>query len=415
MLSFPIMSPKTRLTSHERALVLTVSSVHALVHMAMLALPCLLLPIKEEFGTSLVGVAWAANAAGLAFGLFALPAGFLADRLSPRWALSLCLVGMGMSSLFTGLSTNIYTFIVAVFLLGAFGGLYHPAGLSLISQGVSSRRAKAISYHGIAGSIGLACGPLLAGVIYSLYNWRLTYHIYLFAFLAALAFLFLVARKTSSGEPTKTPNPNSAENPEPKTSIRRFFLTRRMLIFYAASATTSFVFHGSLNFLPTFLAEQLGPRIEGINIVLTGNIFTALMLLLGVVGQYVGGLFHETVKQTKVLAIVNGAVTVMLLGMGLFLGWWVLPFTLLFGLIYFANQPLTNTLAADFSPNDIRGRTYGILFITNFGLGSFGSSVGGYIGSATSLSFIYLGMAGASVVGFLLCVLLYFHIKKCGN
>ena len=57
--------------------------------------------------------------------------------------------------------------------LGFFAGLYHPAGLKLISNTDSVPRF--MSYHGIAGSTGLAAGPIIGAGISVILGWRWSY------------------------------------------------------------------------------------------------------------------------------------------------------------------------------------------------------------------------------------------------
>ena len=57
---------------------------------------------------------------------------------------------------------NVWVLGVALVLIGILGGLYHPAGLSLITRGVRSR-ARALGIHGAGGNLGTALAPLADG------------------------------------------------------------------------------------------------------------------------------------------------------------------------------------------------------------------------------------------------------------
>jgi MFS family permease len=48
--------------------------------------------------------------------------------------------------------------------IGLFSGIYHPAGLGLISKGIG-RMSMALGYNGMAGNAGLAAAPILAGLM----------------------------------------------------------------------------------------------------------------------------------------------------------------------------------------------------------------------------------------------------------
>ena len=57
--------------------------------------------------------------------------------------------------------------------LGLVTGLYHPAGLKMVSH--SPNVSRNMSYHGVAGSLGLAAGPIYGGWMASWLGWRIAY------------------------------------------------------------------------------------------------------------------------------------------------------------------------------------------------------------------------------------------------
>ena len=65
----------------ERTWVLTVSGTHALIHATELTFAGLLLRIEDDFGSDLLVLGILANVGAFAFGVGALPAGFLVDKL----------------------------------------------------------------------------------------------------------------------------------------------------------------------------------------------------------------------------------------------------------------------------------------------------------------------------------------------
>ena len=58
-------------------------------------------------------------------------------------------------------------------LLGCVTGLYHPAGLKMVSH--SANISRYMGYHGISGSLGLAIGPIYGSWIASSIGWRFSY------------------------------------------------------------------------------------------------------------------------------------------------------------------------------------------------------------------------------------------------
>ena len=68
---------------------------------------------------------------------------------------------------------------------------------------------------------------------------------------------------------------------------------------------------------------------------------------------------------------------------------------------YFCNQPISNTLIAEFTHSDNRGLGYGINFFLSFGIGSFAAGFGGYIAENMGVASVF------SVMGFLLIPALF--------
>ncbi len=100
-----------------------------------------------------------------------MPAGVLADRYGSKRLVMGCLVGMGGAFLLLSMAQGLLLITGALVLWGAAASVYHPAGLALISKG-AVRRGHVFAYHGIAGNLGTALGPLTATVLLLFFDWR---------------------------------------------------------------------------------------------------------------------------------------------------------------------------------------------------------------------------------------------------
>jgi len=70
----------------------------------------------------------------VAFGLFAIPAGWLADKWSREGMMVVFFLGIGASSAFCSLADSPFEIGLGLTLLGSFAAIYHPVGLSMIIQ-----------------------------------------------------------------------------------------------------------------------------------------------------------------------------------------------------------------------------------------------------------------------------------------
>jgi MFS family permease len=183
--------------SNDRSIVGLVTVAHAMVHTYELSIPVLIPIWLTEFSVIDVGLAqFPVNEAtvgalvtvGFAlFGLGALPSGVLVDRVDARVLITACLVGMGASFLLLAVSPTPAVIGLAMAVWGVAASVYHPSGLSLISRGVE-QRGSAFAYHGMAGNVGIAVGPLLTILLLLAFDWRVV--VAILAVPAALAALY---------------------------------------------------------------------------------------------------------------------------------------------------------------------------------------------------------------------------------
>ena len=156
---------------NDRAIVGLVSLAHAMVHTYELSIPILIPLWLEAFQVdrATIGVVVAIGY-GL-FGLGALPGGVLSDRFGSRRLIAGCLFGMAASFVVLSLAPSILAVGFALVCWGVAASVYHPSGLSLISTGVEAR-GNAFAYHGIAGNVGIALGPLAVTLLLLVADWR---------------------------------------------------------------------------------------------------------------------------------------------------------------------------------------------------------------------------------------------------
>ena len=106
------------MTRDQRRVLTTTCMSHALIHIYELSVPALLWLIQSEFGTDDLQMGTIATVYALLFGMGALPAGFLVDRLGSKPLLVLCLWGGSLSLIGMALSPSIFWFAVAAACMG---------------------------------------------------------------------------------------------------------------------------------------------------------------------------------------------------------------------------------------------------------------------------------------------------------
>jgi MFS family permease len=336
---------------------------HGLIHVYELSVPPLLMLIQSEFGAGDFQMGRVATLYGMLFGLGALPAGWLVDRLGSKPLLLICLWGGSLSLVGMALSPSLVMFAISAAFMGLSLSIYHPAGTALITHSMTPS-GRIFALHGMAGNLGVAGASVLAGS------------------LGAIAGVLLGLRALA------LPSPSLHEI---KAREGRGFWTAFALLLVAA-IFMGMVYRGMTTFLPKFLAvtytadATLGTAV--------GGALTTVALLVGLVGMYTAGRLADGGMRPATVFLIGAVMQVpFFLGIAWTGGSALLPLTMGVAFFHFFTQPVGNQMVADFTPPRLRGLGYGIYFFLAFGAGSTGASLGGWISERYDMATSFGAMA----------------------
>ncbi len=419
----------------------------------MLILPALLIPIGDQFGVSTAQITYLATICYFLYGIMALPGGFLADKLSYKVVLAMFFIGTPAAACIVGSARSVTSLGIGLALLGTFASLYHPSGLAMISHGVRER-GKALGLHGMCGNLGLALSPIMAGILATRFSWRQSYYfLSLPGFIAGAVFL-LISRTALRMEQPDAASPKDLTKNVPQQSKQRFTIWSLILL-YAAMTLMGFAYRGVVTMLPTYLGKfsiglelqsdldngrvssglrqefknnktelsqnatipieesRLGSKWriedEGKNYTVInekgslsvygrrtarGVLFATMVYLVGMLGQYMGGYSSDRWRKTRLYLLFNAVSLPFMILVGLSSGTLMVYIAALFALFHFANQPVENSLIAQYTPPGLRSSSYGLKFFFTFGLGSFASAFSGYVADHFGFSSVFLALGG---------------------
>jgi MFS family permease len=380
---------------------------HGLVHTYELSIPIFMTVWLSEFGVAEATLGTVVGVGYVLFGAGALPGGLLADRFGARTLITACLAGMGLSFVGLALASGLWTVGLALVLWGAAASVYHPAALSLISTGVQ-QRGHGLAWHGIAGNVGIAGGPLATALLLLVVDWQTV------AFLLALPAVgaTILAGWASFDEraAVTAPTEEAGGSPAPSSGLRRLgarsagLFTPAFALVFAAAALSGLYYRGVLTFLPDLLTPLTAAWALPIDVA-AGRYVYAGLLTVGIGGQYVGGRLTEQMRTDLGLAATFGSLAVVAVlflpvagtgTVGLLGASAVLGFTL------FVIQPLYQATVAEYSPADARGLSYGYTYLAVFGVGALGASLAGALLQYAGPSLLFGVLAGIAALGALL-------------
>ena len=373
---------------------------HGMVHAYELAIPIFIIIWMDELQISaaVIGIVVAIGYA--LYGIGAVPSGVATDAYGSKRLLIVCLLGMGGSFLLLGLAGGLVGISVALLFWGAAASIYHPAGLRLISTGIS-RRGTGFAYHGIAGNLGIAVGPLIAVLLLIALEWRVVAIVMALPALAAAGYTAYVSVDETAEIPER--DGGSIEDGSLRSvgellrETRLLFVGGFILVFPIV-ILEGFFYRGVLTFLPNVLASY--PSLEAVTIadreVDPARYVYVGLLFVGMGGQYVGGKLSDRMPPERAvigafaaLAVLSAlfvpAATVGLIPL--------LVVSALLGFVLFGEQPLLQAMVADYSSSDVRGLSYGYMFLGVFGVGALGAAFSGALLAYTTQQIMFLLLA----------------------
>ena len=351
----------------QRKVLTTTCLSHSLIHVYELSVPALLLLIQNEFGTDDLQMGKVAGLYALLFGLGALPAGWLVDRLGSRPLLIACLWGSSLSMVGMAVSPGLSWFAVSAAAMGLFLSIYHPAGTALLTHAIPPS-GRVFAWHGMAGNSGVAGASVIAGALGFLVGWRWA--------IGSLAVLGLVL----GARAWTLPSP-SVHELRAREGRGRWYSFAMLLV---AAAFMGMVYRGMMTFLPKFFAVTYTDEAELGTAV--GGLLTTTALLAGLAGMYIAGRLVDRGRHPALVFLVGAVMQAPFLLLVSYAGGSTLiPLFMCVSFFHFFTQPAGNHLVADLTPPRLRGLGYGIYFLMTFGAGSIGAGLGGWLSQQVGL------------------------------
>ncbi len=241
--------------TRDRAHYLLLNLGHFLDHLFMLVFATVAaLALTREWSIGYAGLLAYATPGFVAFGVFALPAGWLADRWTRDGMMVVFFVGIGLASIATALAQTPLQIGVGLFVIGVFAAIYHPVGLAIVTMRWRNTGMR-IAVNGVWGNLGVAGAALITGWLIDNAGWRT-------AFVApgvvsiALGLAYAVLRREGIREERFAPRPAPAAKGR-VDAARRALIIRVSAIVFLTTAVASIIFQSTTFALPKIFAERL--------------------------------------------------------------------------------------------------------------------------------------------------------------
>ena len=325
---------------------------HSIDHLFMLMFPAVAALAASDLDASYGELLRLTVGSFVAFGIFSLPAGWLADRFSRELLMSIFFFGMGGTIILTGLANTPRQLAISLTLVGMFAAIYHPVGLTLVTQG-GGDIGRRVGVNGVWGNMGVAASALSIGVFADYAGWR---EAFFFAGTIAILLGFGWTRLTSKM--------SFVVGFDKKTESGPILNWKRVLLVVAiTTAAGGFIFNSMTVSLPKVLDDRL-----------SGLLFSATEVGAIASGIYAAAAFTQIVvgkaiDRYPIKRIFLGLVLGQALGFYLAIsatGWSMIFISILVMILVFGQIPINDTLIARYTPNTWRGRVFSIKYVLSF-------------------------------------------------
>lgn len=158
--------------------------------------------LSSAYGASVADLEWVINSYSLMFAALLISSGSLSDRFGAKNVFLFGVLIFIFSSLVCALSPTLIVLQVFRAIQGIGAALLVPTSMTLLGNYYSDQhtRAKAISLWAASGSMALAAGPIIGGVLIDHFGWRSIFLINIPVGLISMAITIKYAPKSETRE-----------------------------------------------------------------------------------------------------------------------------------------------------------------------------------------------------------------------
>ena len=317
------------------------------------------LALHREWGLGYAELLKYATPGFFAFGVFALPAGWLADKWSREGMMSTFFVGIGLASIATAFARTPFELGLGLFVVGVFAAIYHPVGLAIVVEKWKNTGMR-IAVNGVWGNLGVASAALITGYFIDHGGWRTAFVLPgIVSILIGIAYTVLMWPELTRPKPrVKAAGATRAMPADAKA-----LLVRVSAIVFLTTAVSSIVFQSTTFALPKVFDERLG-GITASATALGGLAF--LVFALGSMGQLVVGHFLDRVGPRTVFIAAAAIQVVFFMLMPGLADWAALLCAMAFMLAAFGQIPINDYMIGRLADGEWRARIYGVRYVVSF-------------------------------------------------
>lgn len=375
-------------TADGRRMIAFVNAAHALDHFVLLIYPTAVIAIAREQALDYGALIGLSTGAFVAFGLFSLPFGWIADLVGRRNLLAVFFFGCGAACLGLATAATPLAFALWLFVLGVFSAIYHPIGSSLLVSNATAL-GRTLGWNGVWGNAGAAAASGVTALLAAAFGWRMAFVAPGMVCIAAgVAFLMLTSREG------RGPSTASKAGQATATLSRPAVL---LAVFAVAIVAGGLTFNITTIALPKAIDERLGFALP---LSLVGSLAT-LIFAFGAATQLIVG---RLVDRIPLPSIFVGLSVLQPIGLGLAAAGTGAP--MLVGLALamaaiYGQVVVNDAMVARYVPPQWRSRAFGVRYFLGFTAAGFAAPMIAVLHGANGFATVFFVAASFGAIVFL--------------
>ena len=335
--------------------------------------------IRDSLSLSDTSIGWIATIFNLFYACCVPFGGWVGDRFSKKWVVTIAILFWSVATMFTGLANGVFMLILMRSVATGGGeAFFGPANYSLLGQYHTDTRARAMSIHQTAYYIGVILAGWLAGLIADVFDashpgngWK--YSFLIFGAAGIVWGVLMILRLKDKPDAPKVDKKNLA-NPF-KTIWQGFkavFSTPTSLMLTIGFSGLIFVITGYMTWVPAYLQEEFAQSqaAAGLNSMLYTYVAAFVgVLLAGVLSDKLASKSHMARMMLQGIGLIGGAVFLFMMGGNPTI---ILLYSAFAGWGFFRAFFDANTYAVlyDVTPSHLHASCSSAMITTGFAVGS---------------------------------------------
>lgn len=373
---------------------------HFLDHLFMLIFASVAaLRLTTEWGMSYAALILYATPGFVAFGVCALLAGWLADKWSREGMMVIFFIGIGASSVLSGMANSPLQIAASLTLIGVFAAIYHPVGLAMVVQG-RKKMGIPLAINGIFGNMGVASAALLTGFLIDTSGWRSAFVVpgVVSILLGVLYLLFVRTERRAEVLGTVVVRNHAEPTPVPRSTLLRIFV-----VIFFTTAVGGLIFQSTTFSLPKVFDERLTDLAGTATMI---GWYAFLVFSVAALAQLIVGYLVDNYSIRAVFAVVALLQAVLFSFVTQLSGIAMLLVAIAFMLVVFGQIPINDVLVGRIVRSEWRSRAYALRYIVSFSVMASAVPLIAWVHGAWGFSTLFGLLAAAALLIFVAVLLL---------